>query len=123
MGEIGLLFKGFRITQEKITQHQFSETRCETLSTTSLGSEPFVFPLMRTYHRVRVITADVQRAIGQVKSSKTAGSLRKGEGRTVRLQPASDAPTQRISHWQDITESQIRYRMEVVREMMRKKNT
>lgn len=121
MGEIGLLFKQFRITEEKITQHQFSETRRETMSTTWLGSEPFAFPLMRTHHRVRVITANVQRTIRQVKSSKTAGSLRKGEGRTVRLKPASSAPTQCISHLQDVTESQIRYRMEVGREMVRKK--
>lgn len=122
MGEIGVLLKRSpRITKETMTPHQSPETRREPRSTMSLRSEPFALPLMGTHHRVGVITADVQRAICQVKSAKTAGSLRKGEGRTVRLKWASSAPTQRITHLQDGTESQIRYRMEVGREMMRKK--
>lgn len=50
-----------------------------------------------THHWVRIITANMQRAICQVKSSKTAGSLwKRGQGRKtpVMLKPVGGAPTQ-----------------------------
>lgn len=91
------------------------------MPTTSPASEPPAFPLLSTHHWVRIITANVQGTIRQVESSKTAGSLWKGEGRAVRVKSARSASTRHSPHLQDVTEPRMRYRMKVGREMMRQK--
>lgn len=78
--------------------------------------EPPAFPPASTHQRVRIITADVQGAIRQVKPSETAGSLWKGESRTVMLESAQHSP-----HLQDVTEPQMRHGMKGGQETMRKK--
>lgn len=90
----------FRISEEKFTYYQFSKTLKvkETLCQPHHSNPKLSAVLLRyTHHWVRIIAANVQRTICQVKASEAAGSLWKGEGRAGRIllhssQPAAHQP-------------------------------